>query len=42
MSTALLPGFWHRALRQRSFVIGALLTALLTLFLLLRKKKQTV
>ena len=29
MSTALLPGFWHRALRQRSFVIGALLTALL-------------
>jgi len=29
VSTALLPGFWHRALRQRSFVIGALLTALL-------------
>ena len=28
MSSA-LPGFWRRALRQRSFVIGALLTGLL-------------
>jgi len=30
-----LPGFWHRALRHRSFVIGAVLTLLLVLAALL-------